>query len=767
MKFVRISQPLFLVALFAAPLVLCGEAPKPDAAKLPPPATRPVDFVKDIQPIFRANCYACHGPEKQKGHFRLDVKASALAGGDEVDILPGKSAQSPLIINVAYLDENAQMPPPKNGKKLSDEQIGLLRAWIDQGAVWPDGANDGKQKDPRDHWAFKKPVRPMLQHGVHNANWPHNDIDAFVLERLEQEGLSPSPEAEKAVLLRRVSLDLIGLPPTLEEIAAFEADTSPFAYEKVVDRLLANPHYGERWARPWLDAARYGDTHGYEKDPPRTMWPWRDWVINALNKNMPFDQFTIEQIAGDLLPNPTPSQIVATGFHRNSLLNDEGGTDPEEFRMAALNDRVEVTATVWLGLTMNCAQCHSHKFDPISAKEYYQFLAFFNNTEDGGKAAEPVLAVPQVGGDAAKAPKTMIMKERAKPRDTFVAIRGSFRSPGEKVTPNVPAVFPPLKGDVPNRLALARWLVDENNPLTARVIMNRYWGLFFNTPLVETVEDFGTRGELPSHPQVLDWLATEFMRRKWNVKAMHKEIVMSRTYRQASNATPQLIERDPYNRLLARGPRFRVEAEMVRDIALAASGRLSDKIGGPSVFPPQPPGIWENSFGFQSFAGNQSNWKTEDGPDRYRRGLYIYWRRTAPYPSLQTFDLTSRDVCKVKRSRTNTPLQALTILNDPVYVECAGGLAERMFEFKAASDAEKIEHGFRCCVARKPKPAELQKILALHAEALASYEKDSKAADTLLKQARVKADAEKAKDLAAWIVVANVLLNMDETMTKN
>ncbi|HLX64399.1 MAG TPA: DUF1549 and DUF1553 domain-containing protein, partial [Planctomycetota bacterium] len=642
------------------------------------------------------------------------------------------------------------------------------------GAIWPDGVDDVKVKDPREHWAFKKPMRPPLP-SVQKKEWPRNEIDYFILARLEKEKLAPSREAEKAVLLRRVSLDLIGLPPSVEEVEAFEKDASADAYEKAVDRLLASPHYGERWARPWLDCARYGDTHGYEKDPPRTMWPWRDWVIKALNDNMPFDQFTIEQIAGDLLPNATLEQKVATGFHRNSLLNDEGGTDPEEFRWAALNDRVEVTATVWLGLTMNCAQCHSHKFDPISQTEYYQFLAFFNNTEDGGKAADPVLPVPQAGQDAAKAPKTMIMKERAQARETHVAIRGSYHAPGDKVSPNVPAIFPPLSNSaakdgggpsLPNRLALAKWLVDENNPLTARVTMNRDWGLFFGTPLVETVEDFGTRGDVPSHPELLDWLATEFMRAKWDMKAMHKKIVMSAAYRQSSVATPLLIERDPYNRLLARGARFRVEAEMVRDIALTASGRLNEKIGGPSVFPPQPPGIWENSFGFQSFAGNQSNWKTAEDGDRFRRGMYIYWRRTAPYPSLQTFDLVSRDVCKVKRSRTNTPLQALTLLNDPVYVECAGGLAQKMMEFNGTDEA-KIAYGLRRCVSRVPKASEIEKLAALRADAVKTYDQDAKAAETLLVQARVKADAANAKALATWIVVANVMLNLDETVTKN
>jgi hypothetical protein len=543
------------------------------------------------------------------------------------------------------------------------------------------------------------------------------------------------------------------------------------------------------------------------------MWPWRDWVIDALNRDMPFDQFTIEQLAGDLLPNPTQSQLVATGFERNSLLNDEGGTDPEEFRVAAIMDRVDTTATVWLGMTMACAQCHSHKFDPITQKEYYQFFAFFNNTEDGGRLADPVLPLLspekqreldgirkqiaeladversdpaaeatntiEVKAKLAKlraaekaivdrASKTMIMRERKQPRETHLLLRGSYHSPGEVVTPGVPSALPPLPAGEPvNRLALARWLVSKDNPLTARVTVNRYWGLLFGTPIVDTPEDFGIQGEPPSHPELLDWLAVEFMDSGWDIKATLKKIVMSATYRQSSVIPPELLERDPHNQLLARGPRFRVEAEMVRDMALVMGGRLSEKIGGPSVFPPQPPGIWENSFGFQSFAGNQ-RWKDEDGPDRWRRGIYIYWRRTAPYPSLQTFDLVSRDVCKVRRSRTNSPLQALTTLNDPAFVECAGGLAQRMMRHPGEGLEAKLGYGVRVCLSRQPKTREVEKLTALYRDALADFEKDDKGAGKLLQDARVKAgEGENAKELAAWTVVANALLNLDETITKN
>jgi hypothetical protein len=644
------------------------------------------------------------------------------------------------------------------------------------------------------------------------VGWSRNAIDNFIFARLMQEGLQPSPEVDRARLIRRVSLDLIGLPPTPEEVDTFVNDASPDAYEKVVDRLLVSPHYGERWARPWLDLARYADTHGFEKDPRRSIWPYRDWVIKALNDDMPFDQFTIEQLAGDLLPDPTLEQRIATGFHRNTMINTEGGVDPEEYRVAAVVDRVNTTATVWLGTTLACAQCHTHKYDPFTQQEYYQFLAFFNSNADKSTSDGDMLALPTPEQQAAldeitkleavqskspelqkvreqlaaakkelnsKIAKTLVMKDLPEPRDTFVHIRGNFLNKGEKVEHGVPEVLHDLHiadGEQPNRLTLARWLVSPDNPLTARVTVNRMWEEFFGRGLVETSEDFGTRGERPTHPELLDWLATEFIREGWSMKRMHRLIVLSATYRQSPAVTPELLDRDPYNRLLARGPRMRLSAEAVRDAALAASGLLSRKIGGPSVMPPQPDGIWNSPY-------SNEKWQTSSGEDRYRRGLYTFWKRTAAYPSFLSFDAPSREFCVVRRPRTNTPLQALTLLNDPVYVEAAQRLARRMVSEGGDDSASRATRGFQLVLARAPEPAEIERLIALYEGQLEHYSKDAQAAEAIAgkqesnKQADKPTNDSKADatatvadsptaERAAWTVVANVLLNLDEAVTK-
>ncbi|HLJ95761.1 MAG TPA: PSD1 and planctomycete cytochrome C domain-containing protein, partial [Gemmataceae bacterium] len=576
---------------------------------VPAPTTSvEVNFNRDIRPILSNHCFKCHGPDGKKAGLDLQSRASAfhqLKSGNFA-IVPGKSTESELIQRVSSPDDDLRMPPKGKGERLAPAQIAKLRAWIDQGAKW------------EEHWAYVKPHRWPLPE-VHQPNWVRNGIDAFVLARLEREGLAPSPEADRPTLIRRLSLDLIGLPPTLEEVDAFLADTSPDAYERVVDRLLASPHYGERQALPWLDAARYADTNGYEADHRRTIWPYRDWVINAFNRNLSFDQFTIEQIAGDLLPNATVDQKIATGFHRNTMVNTEGGTDDEEFRVAALIDRANTTMEVWMGTTIGCAQCHNHKYDPFTQAEYYRLLAFFNSTADRGRSNEPILEMPtaleiarrtriqaaivdlrlpavtpntllaatlvragqarlaalQKERAAIQPASTLIMQELATPRPTHILIRGSHANRGDVVTAGVPAKLHPLPpNQTANRLALARWLVDANNPLVGRVIMNRIWAQYFGRGFVETSEDFGVQGEPPTHPQLLDWLADEFNRQKWNMKAMHRLIVTSTTYRQSSHVTPLLYERDPYNRLYARGPHFRMYGEMVRDNALAISGLL-------------------------------------------------------------------------------------------------------------------------------------------------------------------------------------------------
>lgn len=822
--------------------------------------TEAVDFAKDIQPIFAAHCYECHGADMQEGGLRLHRRDDALTGGDGGRVIePGNSKASRLIRYVTGVDEDLVMPP--YGDRLSDEQVALLRSWIDAGAAWPEDA-DAEGPAGSDHWAYRPPQRPDLP-PVHDTSWPRNAIDHFVLARLEAEGLQPSPEADRATLLRRASLDLIGLPPTLEEIEAFLTDERPDAYEQAVERLLASPRYGERWARLWLDLARYADTQGYEKDNRRTIWPYRDWVIDALNRDLPFDQFTIEQIAGDMLPDATLAQRVATGFHRNTMTNTEGGTDDEEFRVAAVVDRVNTTFEVWMGTTMACAQCHSHKYDPFTQREYYQVFAIFNNTADhdanddrpfvevptpeqlaerqrlnaaiaelekqieeiepedrtrqaaweqrlaaalttddqSDEPSDEIEALPQNVREALSIaaderneeqakllaehyrtldpplvelqqqieaqrkampsiPTTLVMEELPEPRETRIHLRGSFLDPGELVEPGVPAVLHPLpEGQPANRLTFARWLVDPANPLVGRVTMNRHWEQFFGQGLVATSEDFGRQGEPPSHPELLDWLATELVAQNWSIKAMHRLIVTSATYRQSSRVTPELIERDPNNRLLARGPRVRLEAEAIRDQALAIAGLLSRKMHGPSVMPPQPEGIWQVVY-----SGDQ--WVTSEGEDRYRRGVYTFWRRTSPYPSMVVFDAPSREFCVVRRSRTNTPLQALTTLNDPVYFEAAQALARRIVTEASGDETQRAEHGFRLCLAREPSDDERARLVALATEERAHFAADPESAAALVGEGELPEGVDSA-ELAAWTVVANVLLNLDELITKD
>jgi hypothetical protein len=789
--FAVLFPALVLAAAIGISRVSSADDDKADSlaieTKLPSSADREVDFDRDIRPLL-ARCTSCHGIENQESGLNLQDKAKALSGGDSGKvIIPGKSAKSRLVIAISGVDPDFAMPPEREGKRLTAEQVGLVRAWIDQGAKWPDpsGAKDGK------HWAYQKPIRHEPP-AVKNTSWPKNAIDHFVLARLEHENLHPSAEVDRARLIRRVSLDLIGLPPTVEEVDAFLADTGPDAYEKVVDRLLASPHYGERWARPWLDLARYADTHGYEKDPRRSIWPYRDWVIHALNADMPYDQFTIEQLAGDLLPNPTLEQRIATGFHRNTMINTEGGVDQEEYRVVAVVDRVNTTATVWLGTTLACAQCHSHKYDPFTQKEYYQLFAFFNSNADSStsesgemlplpnpeqqKALDEINALEAVKVESealkgvksqladakkkllAEVPKTLVMRDLPQPRETHVMVRGNFLNLADKVAPGVPAVLHalPINEQPTNRLALARWLVSPENPLTARVVVNRMWEQCFGRGLVETSEDFGTRGAPPSHPDLLDWLATEFIERRWSMKQMHRLIVTSATYQQTAVATAEMLERDPHNRLLARGPRTRLEAETVRDHALTVGGLLSRKIGGPSVMPPQPDGLWNSPY-------SGEKWQTSAGDDKYRRGLYTFWKRTAPYPSFMSFDAPSREFCVVRRPRTNTPLQALTTLNDPVYVEAAQALAKRMIKEGGQDPASRATRGFRTVMARVPQPVEIERLTAVYQSELDHYRKNAKAAETFIGGSQKDFDT---PELAAWTVVANVLLNLDEAMSK-
>jgi len=1059
---------VFATAACASFLGIVGaEEPAANSDKLPPPSKVDVDFTRDVKPLFARHCLKCHGPEKQQAGLRLDLHGDAVRGGDSGPAFEaGKSADSLLVKYVAGLDPELVMPP--EGEKLSRDDIALLRAWIDQGAKWSkDGDSGGKSSAT--HWSFQPIKRPMLP-TVHAETWVRNPIDRFVLARLEPKKIGPASEADRRTLIRRLSLDLLGLPPTPAEIEAFVKDAAPDAYDQLVDRLLASPHFGERWGRHWLDLARYADSDGYEKDSPRPFaWRYRNWVIDAFNRDLPFDQFTIEQLAGDLLPDATLEQKVATGFHRNTLTNKEGGVDQEEFRVAAVIDRVNTTSTVWLGLTLGCAQCHSHKYDPLVMHEYYGMFAFFNQgqevdipapfpdeaaayaqakqtyeaahapflaavaafekdqlpareaewerrldkssltawtvlepsslratgdvkftkqpdgsylvsgenkptemytltvktplngitafrlevlpdpslpalgpgrvahgnfvlsefkvTLDNGAGAAlpieltspsadfsqdawPVAAAidgvlttgwaiaPQFGKrhvalfgtktdldssddtgltivlnqqhgtqhtigrfrlsattmprpakldgipddiaailttaseqrtteqrkkltayfatldpdlarlrqaeaeHARQAPpppatKAQILLEIAPPRTTHIHVRGDFLRKGEEVQPHTPAVLHPLAvagGRQPTRLELARWLVDPANPLTARVMMNRVWKGLFGQALVTSVEDFGTRGERPSHPDLLDWLAVEFIspplskggqggagqlataatnaviatppnppllrggEGAWSLKRMIRLIVQSATYRQSSQPRRDLAVRDPRNMLLARQNRFRLEAEVLRDVYLAASGLLAPTVGGPSVRPRQPAGISELTY-----AGS-ARWIESTGSDRFRRGLYTWFQRTSPYPMLMTFDAPDSNVTCTRRDRSNTPLQALTLLNDPVFHECAQALGRRMVQALQSDTASRLKFGFETCVGRQPTENELASLNRLFGDFRSLAEADQEAAVKLVGEP--KPSAADLADTAAAVAVARVLLNLDEFVTR-
>jgi hypothetical protein len=792
------------IASLLAGTALAAPGPRPAAAQ----DAGVIDFNKQIRPILSENCFTCHGPDEKerKARLRLDTREGATAklrsGGHA--LVPGKSGESSLVERVSSDDPSERMPPPRTKKRLSAEQVQVLKRWIDQGAKWSQ------------HWSFVLPQRPTLP-PLRDRAWPRNEIDHYILARLEAEGLKPAPEADRVTLIRRLTLDLTGLPPTPAEVDAFLEDRAPNAYEKVVDRLLASPHYGERMAVDWLDAARYADTHGYHIDSGRDMTRWRDWVIDAFNQNLPFDRFTVEQLAGDLLPSATLRQKIASGFNRNHMINFEGGAIPEEYHNAYLVDRVNTTATVWLGLTAACAQCHDHKYDPISQKEYYRLYAFFNNLPenglDGAKGnAVPLLKLPspdqqqtldrltaeskqfreivgalspavqaspeirtRIAGlekrraeEEKRVPTAMVMQEMPRPRDTFVLLRGQYDKRGEKVTADVPAGLPPLPRDAPlNRLGLARWLVSPEQPLTARVTVNRYWQMFFGTGLVKSAEDFGSQGELPSHPELLDWLAVEFMR-TWDVKVLVRSIVTSATYRQSAASSPSLHAHDPENRLLARGPRFRLQAEFIRDQALAVSGLLNREIGGVSVFPYQPKGLWQEL----ASRGDSKNWSAQffvqsKGKDLYRRSMYTFWKRTSPPPQMITFDAPDREVCTVRRPRTNTPLQALVLLNDPTYVEASRKLAERMLKEGGSSNVERVDFAFRLATARHPKAAEIAVLERIFARQREAFAKDNAAALKLLQVGESPRDERlPIPELAAWTMVASVILNLDESVTK-
>jgi mono/diheme cytochrome c family protein len=754
------------------------------------------DYLRDVKPLLAKHCVSCHGPDKQRSGLRLDTAVSLLKGGDSGPaVVPRKSGASRLIVAVSGGTEDVVAMPPKGAPRLSNDEVAVLRAWVEAGAPAPANEAAAQPTTPASkHWAFRPIIRPA-ESAVKNPAWVRNPIDRFVLARLEKEKLAPSPEAVRVTLLRRLSLDLIGLPPSPQEVDDFLADQRPDAYERVVDRLLASPHYGERWGRHWLDLARYADSNGYSIDAPRSIWPYRDWVINALNQDLPFDRFTVEQLAGDLLPDATVEQKVATGFHRNTQINEEGGVDKEQFRVESVIDRVNTTGSVWLGLTIGCCQCHDHKFDPFSQREYYQFFAFFNNQDEPNLSLGP--APPNAppargrrGGPFGKT--TMVLQERETPRETHVLVGGDFTRPGVRVSPGTPAVLPPLPGrervregesesaskpgaptltpsNSLTRLDLARWLVALENPLTARVAVNRIWSHYFGLGIVETENDFGTQGIPPSHPELLDWLAAEFVAQGWSLKALHKRIVTSATYRQSSAARPELETIDPRNRLLARQARLRLEAELVRDAALTVSGLLNPRVGGPSVFPPQPGGVYQ-------FTQVKRNWVPSEGPDRYRRGLYTHFWRAAPHPALTTFDAPDAGTTCTHRSRSNTPLQALTLLNDTGFAEYAYGLADRLLREDrrdaGPTEAGQVRWAFRLCLGREPAAAEAQRLVDFLTKQQTHYATHPDEATRLLggggpagQKLAELADAA-ADRKAALVLLARVLLNLDEFITR-
>lgn len=732
-----------------------------------------VDFNFHIKPILSDRCFACHGPDENtmEAGLRFDTREGIFAAlGENKDrfaVVAGNPDSSEVMHRLTTDDPSLIMPPPESNLTVSDYERELLRKWIEQGAQY------------KKHWAFIPPEKANLP-AVKNPDWPINAIDNFILKRLENEGLQPAEEATKEELIRRVTFDITGLPPTLAEIDDFLADSSPYSFEKVVDRLLATTHYGERMATVWLDAARYSDTNGYQDDLEREIWPWRDWVISAYNRNLPFDEFTRWQLAGDLLPNATLEQVLATGFNRNHKVTQEGGVIPEEYRVEYVADRTHTTGTVFMGLTMECARCHDHKYDPISQKDYFSMFAFFNSVPEqglidyGDKVPKPRLEVnwKQVEKDLAfithrdstDVLRTMVMDELPEMRATFVLNRGQYDAPGEKVMPNTLEVLEPLpEGLPPNRLGLAEWLLDESNPLTARVTVNRYWQMLFGRGIVSTSDDFGNQGALPSHPELLDWLAVEFREQGWDIKKMLRLILTSATYRQSSNASEALMALDPENILLARGPRYRLTAEMIRDNALALSGLMVYKVGGPSVKPYQPDGLWKET----TAGGGYKVYIQDEGESLYRKSLYTYWKRTVPPPSMMTFDAATRDLCTVKRQATSTPLQALVLMNDPQLVEASRFIAYRIIEEGGETAAERLNFAFRMITSRSPSEEESGILQELLDEKLSIFEDTPEKADELLSVGDLphKATFEKA-ETAAFAVVANALLNLYETITK-
>ncbi|HEY9257702.1 PSD1 and planctomycete cytochrome C domain-containing protein [Chitinophaga sp.] len=764
-----------LTVCFLAVLSACNSGGTDDKQEEKLPEI--VDYNFNIRPILSDKCYACHGPDanKREAGLRLDIADSAYKALKETPgahaLVPGNPMASAVYQRISTKDTSMRMPPPSSNMSLTNYEVKLIEKWIKQGAQY------------KPHWAFVAPVAPALP-AVNNTQWPRNEIDRFVLAHMETKGLEPNPVADHERLLKRVCLDLTGLPPSPERMARFAKDTSAQGYERMVDELLQDTAYGEKMAIHWMDVARYADSHGYQDDNYRSMWPWRDWVIHAFNENLSYKDFITWQLAGDIMPNSTREQLLASGYNRNHKITEEGGVIDEEYRIEYVTDRTNAFGKSLLGITIECAHCHDHKYDPFSQKEYYELFAFFNNVTEVGLQSS-------VGGPETYAKKPFmeitkedlkgvlhfinkqdtnklivsVMGERDTTRKTYILGRGNYDNPTLEVTPETPhSVLPFDTKQYPaNRLGLAEWLFDKRNPLTARVFVNQQWQEIFGRGIVKSTGDFGMQGDLPTNPQLLDWLATDFAQHGWDIKRLMKQLVMSATYRQSAVTSKEKQKIDPENIYLSRGPRFRLPAELVRDLVLQSSGLLVHTIGGPSVKPYQPKGLWEMAT---SGRGILASYKQDHGESLYRRGLYTFIKRTVPPPSMMIFDASNRDQCEVKRSSTNTPLQALIMLNDPTVLEASRVLASRLLE-KDKNTAKNIEQAFRLIVCRTPEQRELALLQKYYDQQQQLYKQQPASAVKLLHNGEYPMATN--LDNASWAAMMQVITtiyNLEETLSK-
>ena len=738
-----------------------------------------IDFTFHVKPILSDRCFKCHGPDQNAIEAGLSLHTAEGAykalgeNEDHFAVVPFEPQKSTMVERVFSEDAAIQMPPPESNLSLNSREKEILKRWIEQGAVY------------QEHWAFEPPQLPEVPEGI--SDWGANAIDAFIGQKLMEKGLLPSPKADKATLIRRVTLDLTGLPPTPEEIEAFVKDDSAEAYQEVVSRLLTSTDHAEHMAAEWMSISRYADTHGYQDDFERIMWPWRDWVIHAFQENMPYDEFVINQLAGDLLPNATKEQILATGFNRNHKITYEGGVIPEEYRVEYVEDRTNTFGTAFLGLTMECARCHDHKYDPISQEEHFELFSFFNNLNEKGLVSdkneipEPYLSIrpedvesvlafvnaPEKAFEReSKSIDVMVMKESPNIRDTYVLNRGMYDQPTEKVNPGTPDRVLAFPNELPkNRLGLAQWLFHQDNPLTSRVAVNRLWQRFFGTGIVATSDDFGNQGSLPTHPELLDFLAVSFREQGWDTQEMIRLIVSSETYQQSSQITPDKLERDPENKWLARAPRLRLSAEVIRDQALAMSGLLVKEVGGPSVKPYQPEGIWKETTG--GGGGSTARYVLGSGDDLYRKSLYTFWKRTVPPPSMLSFDASNRDLCTVKTRQTNTPLQALVLLNDPQMIEAARGLAQRVAS-KNLPLEQQLSYLYTATTGALAQTEALAQLQLLYSDMLKQVKEEAIETEQYLSIGASKSSITTDQvSFAALALTAHTLLNLDQTITRS